>query len=1177
MAYDNPASFISAPSGSLLALAQQAIRQVPNDDHSTEFLAALAAQFKAINPAPSDEGTAQPQWSPTAGEVPSSPLTLQDFVRYLKDIGISPPIPADEETATSTDPTPISPSDDILPDQSSLPDERFPQDGSPAEIWEMIAAFFRPPSPEKVEQTDDQAGENKAELVQQQRIFAAAHEASHARLSLPNDDHRTTVETDFLSELAASNSLPQTESRETPKREMTGLSATTPHQLGMVPLNQSPEWPALSNIQTFNEEYPPTTPEVSINEQSRMQPMRSSAHALKTGGAESQTKAVSENNSNPLSRLKWLHQKSDNRSVSPWLAADAELLASSQNALNSPEVNGRLIEPENQVFLNTNPATMAGVHVEPNSPAQGSTELKSPQGEATANILPTTTLDSALVTTQVKSTDATTFSTPFPANEHQVSSDVIGQNADHSTSLQFSSEDHALDPSTTMLNQAERKVARRPQGNSLSAPMLHDHAAAESSQQTANSNFTPGQILPSIGTSQAERSVKTSHRETTLSSSAVGRKNTYSLSSPPEQLVQDQNMGATPILPGGNESLVRQEEMNGISSPSPIASGFTPSDKRTMSSVLPEEQRRQEDFRSQDQKMSFTTQAHQTPKFAPDQEEESTSLPQNKSLPNIDTQVPSASEPRSTPLEELTVPRRESAPSNTAAHDKSVPDFQPGTKQIKTAAPVTERASSTTNVSAKTPVPSTTDFAFASVEKSASTPQEPFLPNMASLTPSPSPASMEESAFVPGKSFLSNTASVTEQTSSTTKVSTKTPVPLTTGPDPASLEEPVSTQREASPSNAAVNSKFVPEIQPHTTPTNTPAHSTARSNSEVVDERASTQPSLLNDEGSAPSIMKSSIQQNASSAPTIERNETVPEMTSSPAQSKETRLATLSKETSVPQITTGQSVPPANHWSSTSQTHLKASSPSSHSLGTKGFAATPALEAATEVDLPESDAMAESLSNSRDGRIIAAKAQEKSSLIADEPLLPSSQANTPDQPTEPKAPTNRVNQTSIPQASGSSSHTEVDAIEKSVGQTGWSDELGGRVERMLDKSVHSAEIKLNPAHLGPLEVRIRLHQDQAEIQFSSQHAAVREAIETALPKLREMLGHQQINLVDSSVVVPSNQTASDGTGQFSNFDRQPRFGYSGSSAAEAVVEHDEIVTTEPGRPAVDNGLISFYA
>ncbi|TAN48435.1 MAG: flagellar hook-length control protein FliK [Methylococcaceae bacterium] len=93
-----------------------------------------------------------------------------------------------------------------------------------------------------------------------------------------------------------------------------------------------------------------------------------------------------------------------------------------------------------------------------------------------------------------------------------------------------------------------------------------------------------------------------------------------------------------------------------------------------------------------------------------------------------------------------------------------------------------------------------------------------------------------------------------------------------------------------------------------------------------------------------------------------------------------------------------------------------------------------------------------------------------------------------------------------------------------LGQPGWDREFNDRVVWMAGKSLDSAEIHLNPPHLGPIEVRISLDQDQqASIQFISSHAQVREAIEAAAPRLREMMHNQQLTLVNVNVADSSGQ------------------------------------------------------
>jgi len=86
-----------------------------------------------------------------------------------------------------------------------------------------------------------------------------------------------------------------------------------------------------------------------------------------------------------------------------------------------------------------------------------------------------------------------------------------------------------------------------------------------------------------------------------------------------------------------------------------------------------------------------------------------------------------------------------------------------------------------------------------------------------------------------------------------------------------------------------------------------------------------------------------------------------------------------------------------------------------------------------------------------------------------------------------------------------------------VGSNGWSDAVVDKVMWFSANQLSNAEIKLNPPDLGPLQVRISTQHDQASVVFSSPHAAVRDALDQALPRLRDMLGGQGIQLSDASV------------------------------------------------------------
>ncbi len=136
----------------------------------------------------------------------------------------------------------------------------------------------------------------------------------------------------------------------------------------------------------------------------------------------------------------------------------------------------------------------------------------------------------------------------------------------------------------------------------------------------------------------------------------------------------------------------------------------------------------------------------------------------------------------------------------------------------------------------------------------------------------------------------------------------------------------------------------------------------------------------------------------------------------------------------------------------------------------------------------------------------------------------------------------------------------------------WADELGQRLLWMHGKTVQTAELRINPQHLGPVEVRIQVHDDQTSIQFTSHHAAVREVIESALPRLKEMFAVQQLQL---SQVDVSGQSLHD---QRSSQDDQESAGErSGFYAGEESALVTETVSeAAPNSSVAGTRLLNLY-
>ncbi len=106
----------------------------------------------------------------------------------------------------------------------------------------------------------------------------------------------------------------------------------------------------------------------------------------------------------------------------------------------------------------------------------------------------------------------------------------------------------------------------------------------------------------------------------------------------------------------------------------------------------------------------------------------------------------------------------------------------------------------------------------------------------------------------------------------------------------------------------------------------------------------------------------------------------------------------------------------------------------------------------------------------------------------------------------------------ITQQAGRSPSLLVPGQPLAVQQGGMSESLVDKVMWLSSQNLKSAEIQLDPAELGRLEVRIELTKDQAaQVTFASPNAAVREALEAQQHRLRELFAQQGMGQLDVNV------------------------------------------------------------
>lgn len=141
-----------------------------------------------------------------------------------------------------------------------------------------------------------------------------------------------------------------------------------------------------------------------------------------------------------------------------------------------------------------------------------------------------------------------------------------------------------------------------------------------------------------------------------------------------------------------------------------------------------------------------------------------------------------------------------------------------------------------------------------------------------------------------------------------------------------------------------------------------------------------------------------------------------------------------------------------------------------------------------------------------------------------------------------------------------------DKIQSNVGSAGWNQALGTKITWMATAGMQSASLSLNPPDLGPMQVVLNVHNQQADATFITAQPEVKQALEAAMPKLREMMDQAGIQLGQANVQTGlPNQQQGTGSGQ-----QQARSGASGSFGKEP--EGDATLSGTISATASSSGL-----
>ncbi len=147
----------------------------------------------------------------------------------------------------------------------------------------------------------------------------------------------------------------------------------------------------------------------------------------------------------------------------------------------------------------------------------------------------------------------------------------------------------------------------------------------------------------------------------------------------------------------------------------------------------------------------------------------------------------------------------------------------------------------------------------------------------------------------------------------------------------------------------------------------------------------------------------------------------------------------------------------------------------------------------------------------------------------------------------------------------------ITTVKVPVTDANWSNSIFERVTWLSNQDIKSASIQLNPPELGPLDIKVKITNDSATVNFVSSHAHVRDILETAVPKLREMLESNGLNLADVNVSdgsVASQQSQADAEG---HEQQEGKLSQLSDDSTETVTS-----LAQSARPGAPLGLVDMY-
>lgn len=130
---------------------------------------------------------------------------------------------------------------------------------------------------------------------------------------------------------------------------------------------------------------------------------------------------------------------------------------------------------------------------------------------------------------------------------------------------------------------------------------------------------------------------------------------------------------------------------------------------------------------------------------------------------------------------------------------------------------------------------------------------------------------------------------------------------------------------------------------------------------------------------------------------------------------------------------------------------------------------------------------------------------------------PTTDLHMPTAAAEPAVPTTAAHAAPSAHIASPGGDAAAIRVDTPAGSRGWDAEVGQKIVLLVNRQESRAELTLTPPQLGRVEVSISVNGDQTSAAFVSASPAAREALEQALPRLREILADAGITLGQASV------------------------------------------------------------